>query len=112
MRKLVAPMIAMASVLVWSTSMAQTNPFTVMAEFPGASLKWVRIAEPEFERRKLDLDNYTIAVIEEGDSVVVLLRSPDAVGVPGARGSTGKFPGFEVEISKKDRKVVRSNYVR
>lgn len=111
MRKLVAAMIAVAAFLVWSRT-AQTNPPKVIAEFPGVSLKWVRIAEPEFERRNLDLDNYIITFLEEGDSIVVLLRSPETVGVPGLRGSTGRFPGHEVEISKKDRKVVRSNYVR
>lgn len=112
MKTFVLAMIAVASILVSSASIAQPSPPKVIAEFPGASLKWIRIAEPEFEQRKLDLENYTIAVVEEDDSVVVLLRSPDAVGVSGARGSTGKFPGYEVEISKKDKKVVRSNYVR
>lgn len=112
MKRFVLAMIVVASILVWNASMAESNPPRVMAEFPGSSLKWVRIAEPEFEQRKLDLDNYTITVVEEDDSVAVILRSPETVGVPGLRGSTGKFPGFAVEISKKDRKVIRSNYVR
>lgn len=62
------------------------------------------------QRRKLDLDNYTVSVIEEDDSVAVSLTSPDAA--KGARGSTGSYPGYEVEISKKDMTVVRSNYIR
>ena len=67
-------------------------------------------AEPEFQRRKLDLNKYTVSVIEERDSVAVVLKSLDAI--EGVRGSSGSYPGYEVEISKKDLKVVRSNYVR
>ncbi len=94
----------------WSALMAQSNPPKVMAEFTGASLKWIHAAEPEFQRRKFDLDKYTVSVVEQDDSVTVGLRSYDVV--KGAMGSTGSYPGYEVEISKKDLKVVRSNYIR
>ena len=90
--------------------MAQSVPPKVTAEFPGASLKWIHIAEAEFQRKKLDVDKYTISVVEENNSVTVGLSSLD--NVPGARGSSGTYPGYEVEISKKDLKVLRSNYVR
>jgi hypothetical protein len=45
------------------------------------------------------LDKYIISVVEQNDSVTVGLRSPDAP--EGAMGSAGRYPGFEVEISKK-----------
>ena len=90
--------------------MAQSNPPKVLAEFPGTALKWIHAAEPVLQEKKLDLDKYTISLLEQGDSVTVILKSGDSV--QGARGSTGKYPGFEVEISKKDLKVLRSNYVR
>lgn len=90
--------------------MVQSKPPRLMAEFAGASLKWVHAAEPEFERKKLDLGNYTVSIVEQDDSVIVTLTSSDAPR--GARGSAGKYPGYEVEISKKDLKIVRSNYVR
>jgi hypothetical protein len=90
--------------------MAQSHPSRVVAEFSGASLKWIHVAEPEFQRRGLDLDKYNVSVFEQSDSVIVFLRSSDAAA--GAMGSTGRYPGYEVEISKKDLKVVRSNYVR
>jgi hypothetical protein len=96
--------------LGWSVTMAQSNPPKVLAEFPGTSLKWIRAAEPVLQEKKLDLDKYTISLLEQADSVTVILKSGDSG--PGARGSTGKNPGFEVEISKKDLKVLRSNYVR
>lgn len=90
--------------------MAQSNPPKVMAEFSGASLKWIHAAEPEFQQKKLDLDKYTVLVVEQGDSVTVILKSTDSV--EGARGSTGKYPGYEVEISKENLKILLSNYVR
>jgi hypothetical protein len=98
------------SILGWREPLAQTNPPRVIAEFTGASLKWIHVAQPEFQRRKLNLDNYTVRVVERDDSVVVSLSAPDAV--KGTRGSSGRYPAFEVEIDKKDLKVVRSNYVR
>jgi hypothetical protein len=110
MKRFVWAMIVVVSSLGWSALMAQSNAPKVIAEFSGSSLKWVHAAEPEFERKKLDLDKYTVSVVEQNDSVTVALMSSDSV--EGARGSTGRYPGFAVEISKKDMKVVRSNYIR
>ncbi len=110
MKRFALAMIVLISVLGWSMSMAQSKPPKVIAEFSGASLKWIHAAEPEFQRKKLDLDKYTVSVVEQDDSVTVALTSSDSV--QGARGSTGSYPGFVVEINKKDMKVVRSNYIR
>lgn len=90
--------------------MPQSGPPKTLAEFTGASLKWVHAAEPEFQKRGLNLDKYTIRVVDQDDSVIVMLQASDSS--EGARGSSGSAPGYEVEISKKDRKVMRSNYVR
>ena len=110
MKRLAFAIIVVASIWAAWTSIVQSHPPRVMAEFPGASLKWVHAAEPEFHRKKLDLDKYTVSVFEEDNSVTVSLSSLDSV--PGARGSTGTSPGYEVEISKKDLRVLRANYVR
>jgi len=91
-------------------SMAQANPERVKTEFPGSCLKWIHLAEVEFEHRNLDVNNYIISVFEKSDSVVISLSSPDQPN--GARGSTGKYPGFEVEIGAKNLKILRSNYIR
>ncbi len=91
-------------------SMGQSYPLKRMAKFPGASLKWIRLAEPEFERHKLDLDNYNVEVIEEIDSITVFISSTDAP--EGSRGSGGRYPGYQVEFSKKDKKILHSNYTR
>jgi hypothetical protein len=103
--------IALAISLVgWRGLSAQSKSPRVMAEITGASLKWILAAEPKFQREKLDLDKYVVSVVEQGDSIIVELRSFDSV--KGARGSTGSYPGYELEIRKKDVKVVRSNYIR
>jgi hypothetical protein len=110
MKRFVWAIVLVISILELSASIAQSNPPKVVAEFGGASLKWIHAAEPEFQRKKLDLDKYIISVVEQDDSVIVILRSSDSV--QGSFGSTGKYPGYEVEIGKKDLKVARSNYVR
>jgi hypothetical protein len=91
-------------------AMAQGSPITKMAEFPGSWLKWIHIAEPEFQRRRLNLDNYTIAVVERRDFVEVMLTDSQAAG--GVRGNLGSVPGFEVEIRKDNKTIVRANFVR
>jgi hypothetical protein len=96
--------------LGWTSSFAQSNPRRVTVEFSGTVLKWIHAAEPEFQRRNLDVNKYMVSVVELKDSVMISLASPDAV--PGARGSSGTYPGFEVEISKKDLIILRSSYIR
>jgi hypothetical protein len=110
MKRLTLAILVATSILGWSALLAQSVPPKVVAELPGGSLKWIHIAEAEFQRKDLDVDKYTVSVVEENNSVTVTLRSLDSV--PGARGSSGTYPGYVVEISKKDLKVLRSNYVR
>jgi hypothetical protein len=94
----------------WDSSTQPALPLKVMAELPGASLKWIRAAQPEIEREKLDVNKYFITVTEEDDSVSVILNSSRLSKE--TRGDPGPLPGFEVEISKKDMRVIKSNYIR
>jgi hypothetical protein len=87
---------------------AQSGPAKTTVEFPGASLKWVHLAEPEFQRRHLNLDNHKVVIDEEGDSVAICLLSND--DIPGAKGSSGSHPDFTVEINRYDHKIIRSYY--
>jgi hypothetical protein len=82
----------------------------VVAEFPGRALKWINAAQPEFEREKLDVSRYFVTVIEEDDSVTVILTASRPSKE--VRGDPGPIPGYEVEISKKEMKVIRGNYIR
>jgi hypothetical protein len=110
MTKFTLVLVVAFSVRGWSGSMAQPNTPTVAAAFPGSWLKWIHAAEPDFQRKHLNLDDYKISVAEGDSSVVVVLRSSDAP--PGGLGSMGTHPGYEVEVSKRDLQVIRSNYVR
>src|SRR5690348_3163704 len=97
-----ASLATLLAAIVCSAAIAQTSRPKLEARFPGAALKWVHAAEPDFQRRHLDLEKYNVSVEEGRDSVIVGLSSPDAD--PHARGSSGTYPDYVVEISKKDLK--------
>jgi hypothetical protein len=110
MKTFVWATVLVISVLGRREVLAQSNPPRVIAEFAGASLKWINVAEPELRRNHLNLDKYIVSVTEEGDSVTVSLLATDAV--KGTKGSSGSYPAYAVEISKNDLRVVRSYYQR
>jgi hypothetical protein len=89
--------------------MAQQGPVKVVAEFPGTALRWIRAAEPVFAKQNMKVENYTVGVVEQGDTVTVSLSSNPT---PGARGSTGKFPGYWVTFSKKTGTILQQAYTR
>jgi hypothetical protein len=91
-------------VLGWSESGRQSPGTKSKAEFAGSCVKWILAAEPDFKRRGIDLDHYIVSVLEEKDSVTISLRAFDSR--QNVRGSSGSFPAYEVEISKKDSKIV------
>ncbi len=86
------------------------SPVKTVAKFSGTALKWIQIAQPEFERERLDVSRYNVVVDESADEVYVMLISPDSK--PSYRGSSGTYPNFEVTISKKDGKVVNASFAR
>jgi hypothetical protein len=94
----------------WSSLIAQSAPLKNLARIPGSSIKWVNVAEPTFRQKGLNLDDYLVVVDENRESVYVILMSIDAV--KGSLGSSGSHPGFHVEISKKDMKVIGYSYDR
>src|SRR5436190_23158658 len=49
----------------WTTPGPQSQGAKLQAQFPGACLKWIYKAEPEFERRHLVLEHYTVSVLEQ-----------------------------------------------
>ena len=113
MKKLAILLIIMIEISTqgWYTSMAQSTPENAVKELPGTAIKWIEIAMPEFRRRNLDLNNYTVSIFDDGDFVFVVLTSLDQPK-GGAKGSAGTYPGYEVEISKKDMTVLRSYYAK
>jgi hypothetical protein len=75
----------------------------------GSSFPAIQAAVAVFQQRNPDLTQYKIEVVREGDSVVVIFADKDRP--EGTRGSVGK-PGFEVELTARDLRVLRSNFVR
>jgi hypothetical protein len=111
MKRIVWTIMVLVAILGCSELTGQSKP-RLLAKFPVASLKWIHIAEPVFQREKLDLEKYTVSVTDEADSVTVSLISLDCVEGWKGRGNCGSYSGFVVTVDKKDMHVIRSNYVR
>ena len=82
----------------------------VQDSIQGSSFPAIRRGAEVFGQRVADLSPYRIALMNEGDSLVVVFTDKDAA--PGGRGSSGTRPGFEVEMSARDLTVRRSNFIR
>jgi hypothetical protein len=103
-------MVATFAMYCGGTTPLRPSPPNVVARFPGRALNWIHAAQPQLEKEKLDISKYFVTVVEEDDSVsVILTGSRPSKEV---RGDPGPTPGYEVEISKKDLKVVGANYIR
>jgi hypothetical protein len=61
---------------------------------------------PELERRKLDVDNYRITVVETSSSVSVLFHDPEVA--PGRERKPGRPPDLTIELDKDDFVIIRS----
>ena len=94
----------------WSAAISQSSGPKTVAELPGTSLKWTKAAEVEIHQKKLDLDNSILSVVDQDDLVTVILKSADAP--EGSKGSGGSHVGYEIEIRKRDSKIMRSSYLR
>lgn len=82
----------------------------VQDSIQGSSLPPIRRGAEVFGQRVPDLSPYRIALMSEGDSLVVVFTDKDAA--PGGRGSSGARPGFEVAMSARDLTVRRSSFIR
>jgi hypothetical protein len=98
-----------AGLLMGGAVMAQQGPYQELATLPGTALRWIHAAEPVFAAQKLNVENYTVGVSEQGDTVTVSLSSNPT---PNARGSTGKYPGYWVTFSKKTGEILQQAYTR
>jgi hypothetical protein len=76
----------------------------------GSSFLAIQAALAAFQHRNPDLAHYKITVVSERESVVVIFADKDRQ--TGTRGSSSPWPGFEVEMSAKDLRVLRSSFIR
>lgn len=104
--------IALISMCASKASVPQSTYPREVAKFPGASLKWVQVAEPEFQKKGIKIERYMVSVFDDKETVDVVLMSLDASTDPRVMGSSGTYPGFTVEISKVNDKVIQSYYIR
>ena len=76
--------------------MSQENKMRVAAEVPGSALKWIHIAEGEFQRRGFNLDSYRVSVIDQPFTVVVMLAAlnPMPPAMPGPAPVTPETPSI------------------
>ena len=57
-----------------SQSVATTqNSDFLIADFQGSTLRWIHIAEPEFDSRRIDVAKYHVCVVEFRETVAVSL---------------------------------------
>jgi hypothetical protein len=94
---------ALAAVLMMSTATAGECPDPHIVS--GADLQIIQIALPEFTRRSVDISAYQFFVEEREDQYIVSAHNPDKFSKPGQLDVT-------VEISKADRKVTASYFLK
>lgn len=90
--------------------MAQVLPPQETTKLPGRYVKWLRVAEPRIKKEHLRMENYMVSIIEEADEITVMLQSLDAP--PDVIGSGGTYPGYVVEIRKRDSRIIKSYFLR
>ena len=90
--------------------MANMSQITVLDTIQGSSVLVIQATMEVLQRHNLDLTQYKIDVVREGNSVVVIFTDKDRQ--VGTRGNLSARPGFEVELNAHDLHVLRSNFVR
>lgn len=76
----------------------------------GNTFAAIQAAVPELARFDLDVTDYIIRVVPDGDHLVVIFSDPAIQ--PGVKGSGGKLPGVEVVLDPRDLRIVNSHLVR
>src|SRR5436189_44491 len=109
MIKLVLTVTVVLMIIGGQTVMSNSSPIQVLDTIQGSSFLAIQTVMGIFQKHNPDLTHYKIEVVREGNSEVVIFADKDRP--EGTRGSVGK-PGFEVELSAGDLRVLRSNFVR
>src|SRR4026209_2218664 len=106
MKRIRAIVILLALTVSGSVGMAQDDRATMNGNIPGSALKYIRIAERVFAEKKINVDDFIVAVREEEDTVAVYLKDPNK---PKDERGGG---GLVVQIDKKTKKVLKTYYSR
>ena len=77
---------------------------------PGALVQAIPVALKEFERTRLDVDDYEVVIYEEQQAILVLFLDPERK--EDVLGSSPRMREFSVEVDRTSFKVLRSYYMR
>jgi hypothetical protein len=75
----------------------------------------IEIAMAEVKKMSLNVEKHRIGISEMEKTFLVVFSDPEPAPTPPGVipwGNQGKMPAFEVEISKADLKVIRSNFIK
>lgn len=86
------------------------HKLNILEKVSGRNLLAMDLALREFTKHKLDVKDYQVTLVQDGDSLIVTFTDWDAA--PGTRGSMGRKPGFEVALSLDLQNIIRSNFIR
>ena len=78
--------------------------------FQGSSFLAIEAALEVFKSRNPDLDQYKIDVVRDGDFLVVIFSDKDRP--KGSKGNLSPRLGFEAVLDPRDRRVLRSHFIR
>jgi hypothetical protein len=93
-----------------SLALSQADGPKLTAVVPGASIKWLEIANSETRRKHLNPDNFSVSVVEANGLAIVIFKSVNAPAQ--TKGNGLSRIGYEVQIRKSDAKIVHSNFLR
>ena len=102
--------ISLAICLACNLIAQSPQPHPEMETIFGRNFVVIESAAAEAARNGLDVSKYKITILDRGSSCTVMFQDPERP--EGERGSTERMLGFDVEVSRKDRHIVRSHFVR
>ena len=100
MKRFISPYLPLWAVLCFSILPLSVSKSQGIHEesISARSYRAIQAAIPELERRKLDINNYRITVVESSASLSVLFHDPEAP--PGHERRPGRPPGLSIGLDK------------
>jgi hypothetical protein len=110
MRTTVTATISLAICLAYNLIAQSPQPHPEIETISGRNFVVIQSAAAEAARRGLDVSTYKITILDRGSSCTVMFQDPERPATQ--MGSTERMLGFDVEVSRKDLRIVRSHFVR
>lgn len=91
-------------------SMTHVTSHRQVETISGKAFAAIQAALPEIARYDLNVMDYNIKVISDGQRLVVIFADPNIS--PGVKGSGGEQPGVEVLLDIRDLRIISSHLIR